>query len=89
MAVDHLHARPRDLTVTTAHRTCLRRLQSGESAGDLSECLGALYLHDLIRDDEKTGLPVLSEDGRRLLEAHDRLVETRRVEQLAATARRT
>lgn len=79
MVVDHLHAgRPRDLTITAAHRAALRRIGSGEPVSELGDALGALYLHDLIRDDG--GRIVLTEDGVGLLAAHDRLAETRRVE---------
>lgn len=67
-----------DLTLRHSHRTALRRIARGEPVGDLGEALGALYLHDLIRDDAD-GRPVLSEDGRKVLEAHDALVDTRRL----------
>lgn len=66
-----------DLTIGHAHRTALRRLDRGEPVGDLGETLGALYLHDLIRDGAD-GRPELSPDGRKVLEAHDAAVDKTR-----------
>jgi hypothetical protein len=77
-----------DLTITHAHRTALRRIRDGEPVGDLGGALGALYLHDLIRDSEVTGRPVLTPDGLGLLAAHDRLGQTRRVERPRLEPRR-
>lgn len=67
-----------DLSITHAHRTALRRVGNGEPVGDLGGALGALYLHDLIRDDPETGRPMLSDDGRKVLDAHDAALEKTR-----------
>lgn len=64
-----------DVTITTAHRTALRRIDRGEPVGDLGGALGALYLFDLIRDEGDR--IVLSPDGRKVLDAHDALEKTR------------
>lgn len=80
MPVDFVTARAAtaaDLTLRHAHRTALRRIARGEPVGDLGELLGALYLHDLIRDGAD-GRPALSPDGRKVLEAHDAAVEKTR-----------
>lgn len=71
-----------DLTITHAHRTVMRRLDRGESAGDLSELLGALYLAELVDDDAKG--PVLTEAGRAVLAAHDLWAAQRVAERYAA-----
>lgn len=65
-----------DLTIGHAHRTALRRIDRGEPVGDLGECLGVLYLHDLVRDEGDR--IVLSPDGRKVLDAHDAALEKTR-----------
>lgn len=70
---------PAALTIGHVHRTAMRRIDRGEPVGDLGELLGVLYFHDLVRDDE-AGRPTLSDDGRKVLAAHDALADTRRLE---------
>lgn len=72
-----------DLTITSAHRETLRRLDRGESlTQDLAESLGALYLHELVDDVAVEGqpfrAPALTDLGRRVLDVHGEV--TRRVE---------
>jgi len=55
--------------VTAAHLACLRRIDRGETVGDLGNVLGALYLHDLVRD--STSTVELTDEGRALLAKHD------------------
>lgn len=62
-------APPSALTVTTAIRTALRRIRDGEPIGDLAHVLGALYLHELVDDDQVNRLPFVTPLGLELLAA--------------------
>lgn len=73
-------APPSALTVTTAIRTALRRIRDGEPIGDLAHVLGALYLHELVDDDQVNRLPFVTPLGVELLAAHDKLAATVKVE---------
>ena len=65
-----------DLTITSEHRTALRRVRDVGALGDLH------HLRDDLRRRIKwvRGQWELTDEGRALLAAHDRLAETRRVE---------
>lgn len=64
-----IDAPPSALTVTTAIRTALRRIQAGEPIGDLAHVLGSLYLHELVDDDQVNRLPFVTPLGLELLAA--------------------
>lgn len=79
-----------DLSITHAHRTALRRIDRGEPVGDLGECLGTLYLHELVDDlatDGRAPEVRITDAGLRLLAAHDALGETRRTERPRLTSK--
>lgn len=67
-----------DITITHAHRTALRQIERGEAVAN-GDLLGRLYAAGLV-DDNHLGHVWLTDEGRELLAAHDRLAETRRVE---------
>ena len=62
-------APPSALTVTATIRTALRRIRDGEPIGDLAHVLGALYLHELVDDDQVNRLPFVTPLGLELLAA--------------------
>lgn len=62
-------APPSALTVTATIRTALRRIRDGEPIGDLAHVLGALYLHELVDDDQVNRLPFVTPLGLDLLAA--------------------
>lgn len=73
-------APPSALTVTATIRTALRRIRDGEPVGDLAHLLGALYLHELVDDDQVNRLPFVTPLGLELLAQHDRLAATVKTE---------
>lgn len=80
VATRPIDAPPSALTITTAHRTLLRRIIAGEPVGDLGHVLGSLYLHDLVDDDMANRLPFVTPLGLELLAQHDRLAATVKTE---------
>ena len=84
---DGLTQAERDISITHAHRTALRRIIAGEPIGDLAHLLGALYLHELVDDDMVNRLPFVTPLGVELLAAHDRLAATVRRERPRLTSR--
>ena len=84
---DGLDQAARDISITHAHRTALRRILAGDPIGDCGHLLGALYLHELVDDDMVHHLPFVTPLGRELLAAHDRLAETVRRERPRLTSR--
>lgn len=77
----------RDISITHAHRTALRRIIAGEPIGDLAHVLGSLYLHELVDDDMVNRQPFVTPLGIELLAAHDRLAATVRRERPRLTSR--
>lgn len=67
-----------DLTITHAHRTALRRVETEGVLGDLFDLRTDLLRAGLIQ--WGFGGFRITDEGRALLAAHDRLADTRRVE---------
>lgn len=78
-----------DLTITHAHRTALRRLDRGETVGDLRHLVSPLIEAGLVEvrnrvvvgwtpDRDGAAILVLSPDGRKVLDAHDAALEKTR-----------